>query len=305
MSAAGKRRLAAALIGLLTAVPVGVGFVVSWGAQRDAALAAHVAPGAAKLYAVGVDGLITVALVSALVLRHERQARRYSLAVLIAFSASSLALNIAHGAGAFVPGAAPRAALTALVTAQPVAAIAFGSHLLVHVLRVWFPALAADAGTRGTAVRRPAVKPAPIDAAQTTRQTSPGVGEGVDARHRGEQPHSAAGTGGTAAVLRLERHSTQRAAGGGRPVGAPGSKTEAIRKYREVFFADNGREPNSKEVAAATGASERMARKVLGELRGTKVAAGGDRGTGRPDVDQQFHTDAAADDAGAADQGVG
>jgi hypothetical protein len=279
MSAAGKRRLAAALIGLLTAVPVGVGFVVSWGAQRDAALAAHVAPGAAKLYALGVDGLITVALASALVLRHERQARRYSLAVLVAFSASSLTLNIAHGAGAFVPGAAPRPALTALVTAQPVAAIAFGSHLLVHVLRVWFPALASDSGTRGTTTRRAPSKPAPTATAQPAPETSPGAGDGVDTRHRGEQPrHGTTGTGGTAAVLRLERPNTASAV---LPIGAPGSKTEAIREYRDNFVAAHGREPSGKEAAAATGASERMARKVLGGLRaaGAAVSGADDRGT--------------------------
>ncbi len=279
MSAAGKRRVAAALIGLLTAVPVGVGFVVSWGAQRDAALAAHVAPGAAKLYAVGVDGLITVALVSALVLRHERDARRYSIAVLVAFSVSSLVLNIAHGAGAFVPGAVPGAALTALVTAQPVAAIAFGSHLLVHVLRVWFPALASASGARGTAVRRTAVKPAPAEAARPSTQASPGAGEGIATRHQGEQPRD-----GNAAVVRLQRHHSASAAV---PFGTPGSKTEAIRQYREDFVADHGREPNGKEAAAATGASERMARKVLGELRSTAGARDSDSSRGSRNVDEE------------------
>lgn len=270
MTAAGKRRIAAAAIGLLTAVPVGVGFIVSWGAQRDAALAAHVAPSAAKLYPVGVDGLITVALVSALVLRHNRGARRYSIAVLVAFSASSLALNIAHGAGAFVPGAEPGPLLTALVTAQPVAAIAFGSHLLVHVLRVWFPALAADAGNRGnsgtsSAVRRSAAKsalPDRMSAGPASQVSALGTEADTEANMSTDHP-----SGGNAAVIRLPRHSAAAGTVPPVPVGTPGSKTAAIRNYREKFLADNGREPNAKETATATGASERMARKVLGQLR--------------------------------------
>jgi len=150
-------------------------------------------------------------------------------------------------------------------------AIAFGSHLLVHVLRVWFPALASDGGTRGTTARRTPSKPAPTATAQPTPETSPGAGDGVGTWHRGEQPrHGTTGTGGTAAVLRLERPSTASAA---MPVGAPGSKTEAIREYRDNFVAAHGREPNGKEAAAATGASERMARKVLGELRAAGAAA--------------------------------
>jgi hypothetical protein len=293
------RRGAVAAVGLLTAVPIAVGFIVSWGALRDAALAAHTARGAARLYPVGVDGLIAVALVAALVLRHNRQASRYCLAVLAAFTASSLVLNIAHGQGLIVPGRPMAWQLGALVSAQAVAAIGFGCHLLVHVLRVWFPALDADD------VARRAEGRANVSQARTEGRKAPGG----SARHRdaaGMATPSApdpGAPGSGAAVLHLQRHG---AAGATAPDGAAGSKTAAIRHYRARVLAEEGREPTGKETAAATPASERMARKVLAELRGTDpgtggpVAGNGDAGT----TDGNETTDAEAEGLAPA-EGVG
>ncbi len=258
------RRGAVAAVGLLTAVPIAVGFIVSWGALRDAALAAHTGRGAARLYPVGVDGLIAVALVAALVLRHDRQASRYCLAVLAAFTASSLVLNIAHGQGAIVPGRPMAWQLGALVSAQAVAAIGFGCHLLVHVLRAWFPALDAADGARRAEGRRSAVRarPAAVRPAGAARRR--------DAFDPTTSDGSADGSG--APVLHLQR---EGAAVAPAAEGTAGSKTAAVRHYRARVLAEEGREPTGKEAAAATPASERMARKVLAELRGTDPGIAG------------------------------
>jgi hypothetical protein len=262
--ASGARRVAVAAVGLLTAVPIAVGFIVSWGALRDAALAAHTAPGAARLYPVGVDGLIAVALVAALVLRHNPQASRYCLGVLAAFTLSSLVLNIAHGQGAIIPGRPLAWQLGALVSAQAVAAIGFGCHLLVHVLRAWFPALGVPGPARGS-------------------QGSTGQGS---ARSGGSRQDEAS-IGEGAAVLRLTRVDGDRRPA---PDAAPGSKTAAIRHYRARVLATEAREPTGKEAAAATAASERMARKVLAELRGTETGPDdldtGPTGTERADAER-------------------
>jgi hypothetical protein len=276
------RRVAVAAVGLLTGVPIAVGFVVSWGALRDSALAAHTAPTAARLYPLGVDGLIAMALVAALVLRHERPARRYCLGVLAAFTASSLVLNIAHGQGAIVPGKPLAWQLATLVSAQAVAAIGFGCHLLVHVLRAWFPTLGAVTAhrpaVRRTAAVRPEARPTSASSTATAATKAPlGAGAGNPTRHRGDssQPASNGGSGtngkvsATPAARHLRHTGTPPAPAND---AAPGSKTAAILQYRQQVLTAEGREPSSKEIAKATPASERMARKVLAELRASGPA---------------------------------
>lgn len=161
------RHKAAIVICVLLAVCLGSGFAVSWDALRGAALAAHASDWAASLYAICVDGVIAIALASGIILRDHEDDRRYSLVVLAVFSTSSLALNVAHGQGAFVEGATYKgwwfALLLGLTSAQPVAAIGFGSHLLVKALRVLFPNL----GEKATAL-----VPAPRPAAETEPESA-------------------------------------------------------------------------------------------------------------------------------------
>ena len=124
---------------------VGVGLRVGMGALQDAALAAHIDADAADLYWIGVDGLIVVAIIAALVLRNVPGARAYCLGVVAAFTAASGLLQYLHGLGWFTPDrvsgiTAPLPWGVVLVIALLVIGTIFcGTHLFVHVLRHLFP----------------------------------------------------------------------------------------------------------------------------------------------------------------------
>ncbi|MFD0657154.1 hypothetical protein [Thermocatellispora tengchongensis] len=141
------RRIAVALAALLSLV-IAVAFRGSWTSQSDAAKAAHFDDVGAFLYPFAPDGLIVLALVGAVVLRHKPWPRWYCLAVVAIFTATSYVINHLHGLGTFVMTEGPDAKLVegplegwivGLVAVQLVGAIAFGSHILMHVFRHLFP----------------------------------------------------------------------------------------------------------------------------------------------------------------------
>lgn len=147
------RFAAAAVLGVLVAGIVAVAFRGSWGALRDAALAAHFDRAAAVLYAFGVDGVIVVGVVAALVLRHQRGSRRYCLTVVGAYTGASWLLNFLHGIGMFATDPAtgmrptPPWYIVIVIASLVIGSIFLGSHLLVHVLRYLFPGEAGDGET--------------------------------------------------------------------------------------------------------------------------------------------------------------
>lgn len=127
-------------VGVPVIVIIGVGFRSSWGALRDAALAAHMDKGGADLYPVAVDGLIAVAIVALLLLRDHAGPRAYCLTIITTFTGASLLLNFLHGLGKFSPdafGARPEPEwwVTAVIAGLVIGSIGLGSHLLVLVLR--------------------------------------------------------------------------------------------------------------------------------------------------------------------------
>ncbi|MEV4097005.1 hypothetical protein [Streptosporangium saharense] len=139
------RRIAIVLALLLAAV-VAVAFRGSWTAHSDAAKAAHFDNWGAWLYPFAPDGLIVLALVGAVVLRHKRWPSWYCLGVVTLFTLSSYTINHLHGLGSFIliPGTstlvtALPGAVVGLIAGQLVGAIAFGSHILMHVFRHLFP----------------------------------------------------------------------------------------------------------------------------------------------------------------------
>ena len=139
------RRIAFVLAGLL-AVVIGVAFRGSWTAHSDGAKAAHFDDWGAWLYPFAPDGLIVLALVGAVVLRHQRGPRVYCLGVVALFTVTSYVVNHLHGLGKFEmvgnPGALKEALepwVVGLIALQLVGAIAFGSHILMHVFRHLFP----------------------------------------------------------------------------------------------------------------------------------------------------------------------
>ncbi|MER7212424.1 DUF2637 domain-containing protein [Streptosporangium sp. NPDC000239] len=174
------RRIAIVLALLLAAV-VAVAFRGSWTAHRDAATAAHFDPTGAFLYPFAPDGLIVLALVGAVVLRHQRWPRVYCLGVVTLFTVSSYTINHLHGLGSFatVPGTdvlvkALPGVVVGLIAGQLVGAIAFGSHILMHVFRHLFPeALDVQTAPAPAAV----VAAVPVAAPPAERPGSPAMSD--------------------------------------------------------------------------------------------------------------------------------
>jgi hypothetical protein len=137
-------RRIALVLAVLLAVVIGVAFRGSWTSQSDSATATHFDSTGAALYPFGPDGLIVLALVAAVVLRHKRWPRLYCLAVVILFTGTSFVINHLHGLGKFVMVDGELVTplepwIVGLVAGQLVGAIAFGSHILMHVFKHLFP----------------------------------------------------------------------------------------------------------------------------------------------------------------------
>ena len=180
------RRTAVVLAFLLAAV-ITVAFRGSWTSQSDSARAAHFDPVGAFLYPFAPDGLIVLALVGAVVLRHKFGPRLYCLVVVVLFTITSYVINHLHGMGTFVMvGDGANAVLAkeldgrvvGLIAGQLVGSIAFGSHILMHVFRHLFPE-ALDGAVRTIAV--------PAHASVTPQATPGHPVEGVPADPEAER----------------------------------------------------------------------------------------------------------------------
>jgi hypothetical protein len=124
------------------------GFALSFDAGRAVAVAAYVNPHLAWLNPVAVDGLMAVAMVTAVVMRWLGRSNRYPWAVVIAGMVVSVACNAAH---ASIHGGAlqlnPWAAMA--VSAIPAVSVAASVHMLIVLaLAVVHPREAADAFPR-------------------------------------------------------------------------------------------------------------------------------------------------------------
>lgn len=160
---------AVAVLSLLVMAIVVVGLRVGMGALEDAAKAVHIENDAAQLYWIGVDGLIVVAIVAALVLRHDPVARKYCLVVVGVFTGASGLLQYLHGLGWFTPDKAtgvlkPLPWGVVLVVAFLVIGMIFcATHLLVHTLRRLFPGVqpAEEPAEAATDEQRDDIRDAP------------------------------------------------------------------------------------------------------------------------------------------------
>lgn len=138
------------VLGVLVLAIVAVGLSVSLGPLRDTALAVHIDPTAASLWWIGVDGLVVVAIIAAVVLRHDPWARWYALGVVAFFTAASGLLQYMHGRGLTAPDQSPGGdpalpwEVVALVAALVIGTIFCATHLFVYVLRHLFPTALLD-----------------------------------------------------------------------------------------------------------------------------------------------------------------
>lgn len=176
-------------LALLVLAIVGVGLYTGLGALRDTALAAHIDPTAASLWWIGIDGLIVVAIVAAMILRHDPAARRYALGIVALFTAASGLLQFLHGLGwttttarSGEPGSLPWQ-VVAVIAVLVIGTIFCGTHLFVYTLRHLFPSVMGDQAER-------AASDIAQDAQETTepRSTDSDTGDGPGDNDRPEPP---------------------------------------------------------------------------------------------------------------------
>jgi hypothetical protein len=146
-----------------------IGFVATWPAQHDAALAAHLPPFAAQWYPLAVDGIILIAVAAAFVfaLRADAAGKWYSIGVATAYTGASLLINYLHGIGWFLPDTAgirqtPPHGLVAVIVVTAAGAVPVGTHMMVKVAQVVFPTAPAHrVSPRTTTVAVPQAQAAP------------------------------------------------------------------------------------------------------------------------------------------------
>lgn len=140
----GRLTAVGALVAVVIGI-VGVAFRGSWGALRDAALACHLDPSSATLYPFAVDGLLIVAILAAVLLRHDPSARRYCLGIIAAYTLASWLMNFLHGLGQFALNPATNARpvpawpVVVVVASLLIGSIFLGSHLVIFVWRHLWP----------------------------------------------------------------------------------------------------------------------------------------------------------------------
>lgn len=182
------RGMAIATLVAVVAGIIAVAFRGSWGALRDAALAAHFDGTGADLYPFAVDGLLIIAIIAGVLLRHDAGARRYCLGILIGYTGASWLINYLHGLGLFTADPAthvrpgPPWPVVMLIAALLIGSIFLGSHLLIFVWRHIFPDLSASEPSAplyqpGTAPAEdvppvPELPPASLDAARLAYRQS-------------------------------------------------------------------------------------------------------------------------------------
>lgn len=181
--------LGVAVVGLLVLAIVGVGLYASLGALRDTAVAAHMEPDAARVWWIGIDGLIVVAIVAAMILRHDPVARWYALGIVMLFTAASGLLQFLHGRGLTTLAGRSGAQdslpwpVVAVIALLVIGTIFCGTHLFVYVLRHLFPRALADQheypASGHVETSREATEP---------RSTEPDTGDGSPDESRSEPP---------------------------------------------------------------------------------------------------------------------
>lgn len=241
-------RRTALVLAILLAAVIAVAFRGSWTSQSDAARAAHFDSAGAFLYPFAPDGLIVLALVGAVVLRHKFGPRLYCLVVVVLFTITSYVINHLHGMGTFIMvGEGESAALAepldgwvvGLIAGQLVGSIAFGSHILMHVFRHLFPeALDGTVRAIATAAGPPAAVP------DTPDRPVEGVPADPDA----------------------EREERKRWA------------AVAVR-----MLLDNGIKPTRKKLAAEYGISERQVSYVIADVELERDGGGREEPPARPE----------------------
>jgi hypothetical protein len=226
-------------------------FLLSYDALHSLALASGVHPGLARIWPGVLDGFIVVATLTVVAAKRASRPTWYPWALVVLFSAASVAFNILHAVDQTLAAAGW---VAALVFAMPPVALVLATHLLLQQ-GVWRRQHARAAPAAGMGSERGA----PQAAVARTRPAAASPG----------QPELAsAGVGATG------RPSTPPVSPPSAP-GDPATRDRARRLYVEAQAV--GRKLTGAELGRVLGTSDSYGRLLLREFRSSYTAA--DNGT--------------------------
>jgi hypothetical protein len=230
-------------------------FLLSYDALHSLALASGVRPGLARIWPGVLDGFIVVATLTVVAAKRASRPTWYPWALVVLFSAASVAFNILH---ALDQALAPAGWVAALVFAMPPMALVLATHLLLQQ-GVWRRQHARVATAAEEAAGEGGTPPA---AGAMTRPAAAGP--------RQLEPASAAmGATGRPPAPAMQ------------PQPAPGdaaTRDRARQLYVEAQAA--GRRLTGADLGRALGTSDSYGRLLLREFRTSHPAPG--NGTSRP-----------------------
>ena len=224
-------------------------FVLSYDALHSLALASGVRPGLARIWPGVLDGFIVVATLTVVAAKRASRPTWYPWALVVLFSAASVAFNILHAVDQQLAAAGW---VAALVFAMPPVALVLATHLLLQQ-GVWRRQHTAP-GAMGERPGKGATSPSADRSTSPIRETLPQP-----------QPEPAA-LGGPSP---LPGASLQR-----QPADAA-TRKRARHLYVEAQAA--GRKLTGAELGRALGTSDSYGRLLLREFRSSSTAA--DNGT--------------------------
>jgi Protein of unknown function (DUF2637) len=227
-------------------------FLLSYDALHSLALASGVRPGLARIWPGVLDGFIVVATLTVVAAKRASRPTWYPWALVVLFSAASVAFNILH---ALDQALAPAGWVAAMVFAMPPVALVLATHLLLQQ-GVWRRQHAGTAAAMGERPDQGATSPS---ADPSTRPAREGLG----------QPESAPTALGAAG--RLPAPSLQR------PPADAATRDRARQLYVEAQVA--GRKLTGADLGRALGTSDSYGRLLLREFRTSATAP--DNGTAR------------------------
>jgi hypothetical protein len=221
-------------------------FLLSYDALHSLALASGVRPGLARIWPGVLDAIIFVATLTVVAAKRASRPTWYPWALVVLFSAASVAFNILH---AIDQGLASAGWIAALVFAMPPVALVLATHLLLQQ-GVWRRQHTGAAAAMGERPGEDATSPS-VD-----RSASP-VGEGLP------QPESAPTALGAAS--RLPAPSPLR------PPTDTATRDRARQHYVQAQAA--GRKLTGADLGRALGTSDSYGRLLLREFRTSHTAA--------------------------------
>jgi hypothetical protein len=228
-------------------------FLLSYDALHSLALASGVRPGLARIWPGVLDGFIVVATLTVVAAKRASRPTWYPWALVVLFSAASVAFNILH---ALDQALATAGWVAALVFAMPPIALVLATHLLLQQ-GVW---------RRQHARKIAAMKPA-AEGAAPLAAGSPGRPTGLPTSRPDFLPTAPTDTGGPPA----------------HPVPPPppadaATKDRARQLYVEALAA--GRKLTGADLGRALGTSDSYGRLLLREFRTSHQTPG--NGASRP-----------------------